>query len=206
MINTKLDIGAGAYGCGDINLDIAKHPGVNCVADAFKPLPFKNEYFDYVYASHILEHDWEDHIEESLKEWVRVLKIGGIFEIKVPNIKSIPIFAQFYLDLMGLGLIYGDKTGHKHHMLHKMAFSIPLLEKLLYKHNIIITKCKPFYEQEVYEHDIQCNKVTRVYPLLSREIHFWGIKVKDKNMYKLNYQDDQYLDGVQMFINLVKGK
>ncbi|MFA6249983.1 MAG: methyltransferase domain-containing protein [Candidatus Shapirobacteria bacterium] len=53
------------------------------VADATQ-LPFKNDFFDRVIASEILEHIPDDVL--ALKEIFRVLKPGGIVMITVPNI------------------------------------------------------------------------------------------------------------------------
>lgn len=46
-------------------------------------LPFPDESQDAVFASHVLEHI-EDH-SEALREWYRVLKVGGYLVIAVPH-------------------------------------------------------------------------------------------------------------------------
>lgn len=81
-------------GCGEdikegfINLDNTKNKGVNVVHDLNKtPYPFKNEEFDEIYASHVLEHldgDWF----KIIKELNRILKKGGILIVKVPHFSS----------------------------------------------------------------------------------------------------------------------
>ena len=208
----KLDIGAGGLGVssgteqkGDINFDIYPYSGIDVVGDA-RYLPFKDESFDEISSWHLLEHFWEDEIPTVLQEWIRVLKYNGIFEIKVPNIKSVPIFVNFYLDLMGLGLIYGDKTGQRLEMLHKICFSSHSLEKYLRDANIVVIKYEPFYEIEDSWYNIFCNQVTKKYPLLSREIHFWGIKTEKAKKYKWLCKEDNYLEGVDMFIELTKNR
>jgi predicted SAM-dependent methyltransferase len=47
------------------------------------PLPFKNNTFDYVYCSHVLE-DFIDPIP-LMEEMIRITKTGGKIEIRVPN-------------------------------------------------------------------------------------------------------------------------
>ncbi len=83
-----LDIGPGWGGHrleGFETLDIEKRDNVDHVADAGEPLPFDDDTFDIVHASHILEHiPWQE-ADEVLKEWVRILKPGGVLEIWVPN-------------------------------------------------------------------------------------------------------------------------
>jgi predicted SAM-dependent methyltransferase len=52
-------------------------------------IPFKNETFDIIWASHILEHVKED--SRAIQEIVRVLKKGGITVLPVPVIGDITI-------------------------------------------------------------------------------------------------------------------
>lgn len=40
-----------------------------------------------LYASHILEHNQIHTVEDTLKEWYRVLKPDGILMISVPDLK-----------------------------------------------------------------------------------------------------------------------
>lgn len=46
-------------------------------------LPFADQSQDYVYSSHCLEHIYND--ERTIKEWFRVLKVGGHMIIVVPH-------------------------------------------------------------------------------------------------------------------------
>lgn len=66
-------------------LDIAGGPNVDYVCNAAKPLPFEDNTFDLVYASHVLEHIPWYKVEEVVKEWVRILKPGGVLEVWVPD-------------------------------------------------------------------------------------------------------------------------
>ncbi|HPC10341.1 MAG TPA: class I SAM-dependent methyltransferase, partial [archaeon] len=54
----KLNIGCGKKILkGYINLDVVKLPGVDIVHDLNKyPWPFKDNYFDEIYADNVLEH------------------------------------------------------------------------------------------------------------------------------------------------------
>jgi SAM-dependent methyltransferase len=58
-----------------VDTDYPNYNGVN--------LPFDNESMDYVYSSHCLEHI--NTTEWCLKEWYRVIKIGGHIIITVPH-------------------------------------------------------------------------------------------------------------------------
>lgn len=84
-----LDIGCGKHkyhtsGTTTIGLDIINYECVDVVHDLEKlPLPFENEEFDMVYASHILEHI--HNIKGLMKELIRVLKSEGILYIIAPH-------------------------------------------------------------------------------------------------------------------------
>ena len=66
-------------------MDIVERKGVDYVGDVSKRLPFADNEFDVVYASHVLEHiAWYD-VQRVLKDWVRVVKPGGSLEIWVPD-------------------------------------------------------------------------------------------------------------------------
>ena len=70
---------------GFYNLDIVTGKNVDYVADAAKKLPFDDNSISIIYASHILEHIPWYQVEETLREWVRVLEINGCLEIWVPD-------------------------------------------------------------------------------------------------------------------------
>lgn len=70
---------------GFINVDrlLARHIHYNHAIDH---LPFfKDMSIDVIYASHCLEHFSHGYVEYVLKEWFRVLKIGGILRLSVPD-------------------------------------------------------------------------------------------------------------------------
>ena len=84
--NRKLEIGPGDTRiAGFETLNIVPGPTTDYVADAMKPLPFKDNTFEVVYASHILEHVPWYLTHQSLAEWVRILKPGGHLEVWVPD-------------------------------------------------------------------------------------------------------------------------
>lgn len=78
-------------GCGDrtinkevetIDLDKSRNPQTIAPADA---LPFKENVVDYITSIHTFEH-FKDQIKV-LKEWRRILKVGGIIAIVHPDRK-----------------------------------------------------------------------------------------------------------------------
>ena len=55
----------------------------NCIISRGERLPFKNESFDYLISSHTLEHI--KNTESVFKEWLRVLKVGGLMVVVMPD-------------------------------------------------------------------------------------------------------------------------
>lgn len=81
-----LDIGPGSSKLeGFETLDFEKRDNVDYVADASGPLPFEDNAFDLIHASHVLEHIHWGLTKQSLVEWVRILKPDGWLEIWVPD-------------------------------------------------------------------------------------------------------------------------
>lgn len=72
-----------------INLDARALPNINVVADVTNLHMFLPGEFDYILASDIIEHFPISKTVDVLKEWVRVLKLGGIIEFRLPNLAAI---------------------------------------------------------------------------------------------------------------------
>ncbi len=82
----KLEIGPAPErieGFETLNIRAGRH--VDYIIDACGRLPFADDCFELVYASHVLEHVPWYQTEEVLREWVRILRPGGMLEIWVPD-------------------------------------------------------------------------------------------------------------------------
>lgn len=81
----KINIGSGEYvRKGWDNLDSHATFGANIIHDLNKlPLPIKSNTYDYVFCCHVIE-DFIDPIP-LIEEFIRITKVGGIIEIRVPN-------------------------------------------------------------------------------------------------------------------------
>lgn len=67
-------------------LDTVNRPWVKYVAKwGHEPLPFADETYEAVYASHVLEHITWHKTQSALKEVWRILKWGGTFDVWVPD-------------------------------------------------------------------------------------------------------------------------
>jgi SAM-dependent methyltransferase len=81
----KLNLGCGAdIRKGYVNLDFVNQPGVDVVYDMNKfPWPFKDNEFDEVYCSHVLEH--VDNLEKVMKEIKRICRNSARIIIRTPH-------------------------------------------------------------------------------------------------------------------------
>jgi len=124
-----LDIGCGESAKkGDIGLDFRKTSSVDVLADA-RMLPFRDESFDHVYSSHLIEHFSHREVNVVLVEWVRVLRRDGIIEIRCPDLRARSLLFFLKPSWQNLKNIYGaqDYVGNT----HKCGFSFGLLKGLL---------------------------------------------------------------------------
>jgi predicted SAM-dependent methyltransferase len=61
--------------------------GVDHVGNANDLSRFADNSLDVIYSSHVLEHlDYQDEIANTLKDWLRALKPGGLVQISVPDL------------------------------------------------------------------------------------------------------------------------
>jgi SAM-dependent methyltransferase len=81
----KLNLGSGQYAKeGYVNIDWQKSSNPDVVHDLNNlPYPFADNTFEYVEASHVLEH--LDRPFDVMQELHRILKPGGVAHIKVPH-------------------------------------------------------------------------------------------------------------------------
>lgn len=127
---TKINLGCGIkLQPGFINVDLydlkalkeakgvlknAKVRGKYVKADV-RNLPFKDNYADYIIASEILEHMPLKDLNNTLREWIRVLKKGGKMIITVPDFNQValdwiktPFNPETYGDMAQV--IYGSQV------------------------------------------------------------------------------------------------
>ena len=82
-MSLKLNLGCGLDIRKDFeNFDIKKF-GNNTVGDINKGLPYENNSFEYIFASHFFEHIEDRFIV--FKECLRVLKVNGCLEFVLPH-------------------------------------------------------------------------------------------------------------------------
>jgi ubiquinone/menaquinone biosynthesis C-methylase UbiE len=103
---------------------------IDVVMDVSDSLPFKDQEFGYVFSSHCLEHI--QNTEITLKEWVRVLRIGGYIILYLPH----------------KDLYKGNNPDHKHDFVNKditillEKLGIKILENYIHQYSFLIVGMK----------------------------------------------------------------
>jgi SAM-dependent methyltransferase len=92
-----------------VDLNEEANPDFRCDVRVL-PTEWK-ESFDEVRANHILEHIRWEETDETLEEWIRILKPGGLLKLGLPDLKSVAerILKHPEMTPLMLGAIYGDQ-------------------------------------------------------------------------------------------------
>ena len=89
-------------GCGDIaspefvNVDVRPAPHIHYVCNVTDLSVFPEDYADLIYACHVLEHIRHPALRQTLWEWRRVLKPGGVLRLSVPDFDKIVHIYELY--------------------------------------------------------------------------------------------------------------
>lgn len=144
----KLNLGCGTELIpGFINLDIRPLSGVDIVCDARK-LDFEDNYFDEILANDLLEHFPRMDTLSILTEWNRVLKSGGKFILRVPDLDK--IFFSYDIGLIpseeAIRRIFGNQDYLEN--FHKTIFTESALKLLLEKADFDVIQVINFIARE----------------------------------------------------------
>lgn len=94
---------------------------------------FSNESVDLIYASHVVEYFDREQVNDLLQEWMRVLKLGGILRIAVPNFEEISRLytsGEYPLENF-VGLLYGKMPMGEETIYHKTVYDYNSLKRKL---------------------------------------------------------------------------
>lgn len=70
-------------------IDWSKRTGLSYILGDARELPWPDGSFETVFASNLLEHFPPDETTAVLTEWGRVLRVGGVLELVVPDFMGI---------------------------------------------------------------------------------------------------------------------
>jgi predicted SAM-dependent methyltransferase len=95
----KLNVGCGTdYKPGWINIDNNSDDNIEQLDlnwDLRNPLPFPDGSVDYIFNEHFIEHLTVEEGQKSVKDFMRVLKPGGVMRIATPDLRDA---VELYLD------------------------------------------------------------------------------------------------------------
>lgn len=148
-------------GCGDkildgyINVDVVderagKIPEV--VADITQILPFPEGYADLILSVHVVEHFDRWMVEDILRDWVRVLKPGGIMICECPNLISACKQVLSNPDVAtktgqdaatSMWVLYGDPAWRDPLMCHKWAYTPQSLKSAMKEAGLVNLRQEP---------------------------------------------------------------
>jgi len=127
----KLHLGCGKrdFGDGWHHIDYVDYPHV--VSNDVTNLPYDNDSCDVIYASHLLEYFDRQEVIEVLKEWRRVLTVGGILRLAVPNFEVLSkLYSERVITLdQVVGPLYGKWNDPP--IYHKTTYDFDSLDKVL---------------------------------------------------------------------------
>ena len=127
------------YSC--LNMDERNTLPVDITGDVTDLSRFSNEEFDYILASDILEHFPISRTVNILREWSRVVKVGGFIEFRVPNLSAICEHYNQHKDATHVSwLLYGgqDYSGNFHYV----CFNKQMLSELCSQVNLVVEDYK----------------------------------------------------------------
>ncbi len=132
---TKLNLGCWKRNFGSewIHVDGNNFPHVDVVTSDLFNLPFADETFDLVYASHVIAYFDRREINEALCEWKRILKKGGVLRLATPDFEVLSRLYQngdIVLEQL-LGPLYGKMQMGEKAIYHKTTYDYISLNNLL---------------------------------------------------------------------------
>lgn len=148
-------------GCGDkilpgyVNVDVApsrggREPDVIC--DLHDLHPFATGTVDEILSVHVVEHFWRWEVVGVLREWVRVLKPGGLMVLECPNLRS--ACEQFLANpeaFSGPGpegqrtmwVFYGDPVWRDPLMVHRWGYTPQSLAQVMSEAGLTLIRQEP---------------------------------------------------------------
>lgn len=148
---------------GFLSVDFNPKVSPDIVADGKDLSMFEDDTVDEIYASHILEHfTWDDGLT-ALKEWLRVLKPGGMLTVACPDIDQIYYMYKH-------GQVWGEyRLPMNANYVQAVAFGANLLAKE-------IPEMTDMYggpghqHQSIYIHDMLLNRVIEAGYVYAHEV------------------------------------
>lgn len=150
----RIHLGCGQIAAaGFINVDTRPGPHVHYVCDVTDLTVFADNQADLVYASHVLEHVPHPALRETLWQWRRVLRPGGVLRLSVPDFdKIVAIYQSCERDMASVqAVLMGGQEERSN--THYTAFNRTYLEEKLREAGF--EEVRPWRPEEVADHDFE---------------------------------------------------
>jgi len=116
-----LNLGSGDTRVQD-HISVDLHTDADVKHDLTTPLPYKDGSVDRIYSSHVIEHFTRAEWEHVRRDWLRVLKPGGVMELRCPDMEKLCVLFLGGEDReLQLQRIYGQQGSEG--QLHKNGFT-----------------------------------------------------------------------------------
>ncbi len=138
----KLNLGCGLdHRSGYINIDALDSVGADLVMDITDKFPFEDNSIEEIVAQDILEHLTANQQKDVFQEISRVLQMGGILKVRIPNVDE--IINRFGSDTEVRNLfLYGDTSETGVWGAHKSGHTIQSFGRLVGSNGLKLTGVK----------------------------------------------------------------
>jgi predicted SAM-dependent methyltransferase len=132
MIKLHLGCGKRDFGTDWTHIDGGDFP--HLYSHNITKLSFRDNEVDLIYSSHTLEYFNREEVIDILREWKRVLKVGGVLRLAVPDFAAM---VDLYLNSKDyeldsfLGPLYGKIQMRNTTIYHKTTYDFVSLKKVL---------------------------------------------------------------------------
>jgi predicted SAM-dependent methyltransferase len=144
----KLHLGCGKrHIAGFVHIDAVDYPHVDHVASIDNLSFLPDDSADLIYNCHVLEHFKRRDVERVLREWLRVLKPGGVLRISVPDFAML---CELYQRYGKIELVVGALFGRQDYLynIHYNVFDLASLTEVLEKSGFTNVRCYDWRQTE----------------------------------------------------------
>jgi len=140
----KLNLGSGRHSLdGWFNIDAAANPKAVRPPDLLcdvKSIPLPDACASEVMAIHLFEHLYRWECDDTIDEWRRLLRQGGLLTLEMPDLfkfcrnilEGIP--GKNHADQLGMWGLYGDPRDRDPLMVHRWGWTFITIQPFLTEH------------------------------------------------------------------------
>ena len=123
----KLHLGCGKrFISGYVHVDVVDYPHIELQHEIDSLPMIADGSVDVIYACHVLEHFHRRDTQRVLKEWYRLLCVGGVLRVAVPDFNAL---AKLYIHTGALAHVIGPILGRQNYLynIHRNLFDFGTL-------------------------------------------------------------------------------